>query len=361
MHKYNCGRTNFIILLIASLSTIFKEVNMPQMARLESPGALAHIMARGIDGCNIFRAVADREEFLTRFSVLIKDVGYKCLAWCLMDNHYHLFLRCSENPMSRLMRPLNSAYARWYNKKYERKGYLFQDRFKSVLCQDMDYAKQLIRYIHLNPVRAQKVPSLAALKGWPWCGHAFLIGDKGALGKGFQDRTEALRRFSTSENKAIRSYLAYLEEGIDPENARNTGLLERTETVEITGAHKGWPAVIGDPEFVREAMEAHRIGMQRKHRKADYHYVLAAIEKDVSKKYVLKPGELLERGRRNARAEARAIFCFRAHHDELIPFSVIARYLRITIPPASLLYRQGRAIAERSGRVANPADVLLRD
>ena len=105
---------------------------------------MVHIMARGLDGMTIFRDDADRDFFLSRLSKNLKRTGYTCHAWALMDNHYHLFLRTSEPPMSRLTRPLNGSYCRRFNRKYKRRGYMFQDRFKSVLCQDQEYAKLLI-------------------------------------------------------------------------------------------------------------------------------------------------------------------------------------------------------------------------
>ncbi|MBD3393605.1 MAG: transposase [Chitinivibrionales bacterium] len=147
---------------------------MPRMQSLESPGAMVHIMARGLDGMCIFRQEEDKEVFLRRFTSHIADVGYHCYAWCLMDNHYHFFLRTNELPMSRLMRPLNGGYARWFNRKYRRRGYVFQDRFKSVVCQDSAYARELIRYIHLNPLRAGYFGTVKALGRFRWSGHNYL-------------------------------------------------------------------------------------------------------------------------------------------------------------------------------------------
>jgi len=122
------------------------------------------------------------------------------------------------------MRPVNSGYAQYYNKKYKRRGYLFQDRFKSTLCQDQDYAEELIRYIHLNPLRAGKVKSLDQLKTFAWCGHGFLIGDvKNAYGEQFQNREEPLRRFGENETDAIKAYLQYLAQGCPGEDNKKAG------------------------------------------------------------------------------------------------------------------------------------------
>ena len=90
---------------------------MPRKPRLSIPGALHHVMARGIEGRLIFGGDDDRQVFLSLLSVGLEKIGFKCYAWVLMDNHYHLLLRTNENPLSELMRPLNSKYARLIRKK----------------------------------------------------------------------------------------------------------------------------------------------------------------------------------------------------------------------------------------------------
>ena len=202
---------------------------MPRMLRFAHPGSLVHIIARGIDGQKVFIDNKDREEFLKRLAHGLQKVEYRCLAWCLLSNHYHLFLRTNEIPMSGLMRPLNGGYAQWFNRKYGRRGYLFQDRFKSVLCQDQEYAKQLVRYIHLNPLRAGEAKSLEELKTWPWCGHGFLIGFRGSIGHVFQDRQEALRRFGQTPEVAVSGYLSFLLAGIDDQRPEISGRLNSSE------------------------------------------------------------------------------------------------------------------------------------
>ncbi|MBD3321409.1 MAG: hypothetical protein GF350_09980, partial [Chitinivibrionales bacterium] len=250
---------------------------MPRMARFEMPGSMYHVMARGINGIKIFGDEEDRIEFLKRFAGNMKKCGFKCLAWCLMDTHYHLQIRTNENPLSKLMRPLNGGYARWFNKKYQRNGYLYQDRFKSVLCQDSEYSRRLIRYIHLNPLRGGKVLSLEKLKKYRWGGHAFLVNSPDSLGKDFQNRKDALRRFGRTEKDAVKKYCSYLAEAVDVDNPEKSGLLAEDDFIELSGSEKGWPAVIGDPEFAQAAMARHDVNIFRRHRKADYSIALEKI------------------------------------------------------------------------------------
>jgi REP element-mobilizing transposase RayT len=321
---------------------------MPRMLRLEYPGSIAHVMARGIEGRDIFRSDDDRHDFLMRLKSGLRATGYKCLAWCLMKNHYHLVLRTNENPMSSLMRPLNGGYARRFNAASSRRGYLFQDRFKSVLCQDQEYTRQLIRYVHLNPVRKGLVRSIDELKKYRWCGHAWIIGLKDACGADFQDRRECLRRFGRTESAGIAEYLLYLSAAMEIGSTERAGWFGGTEESEITGSSKGWPAVIGDPEFARTAMDRHAVGAMRKHRKADYPDVLGQIANETCRTFHIKKEELFHRGRSNNRSIARAAFCHQANTAELIPLSVIAGYLGINIAPVSMLAKRGKDHANRN-------------
>ena len=165
---------------------------MPRKPRLSVPGALHHVMARGIEGRPIFKSDEDRLKFLSLLAHGIAKSGFKCYAWVLMENHYHLLLRANEMPLSSFMRPLNSRYAHWFRKKSQSRGYLFQDRFKSIATQDQGYIEQLVRYIHLNPLRAGICRTIAELDRYPWSGHSALVG------KLFSGRSSRLFRTATS-------------------------------------------------------------------------------------------------------------------------------------------------------------------
>jgi REP element-mobilizing transposase RayT len=134
----------------------------------------------------------DRDVFCGLLRTYLKQFGYQCLAWSLLSNHYHLVLRASDRALGELMKPLNSRYARWYGKKYGRRGYLFQDRYKSIVTSDQKYVEELVRYVHLNPIRAGICPAMDSLDGYRWCGHSALMGKQRC---GFQDTAQVLRRF----------------------------------------------------------------------------------------------------------------------------------------------------------------------
>ena len=149
---------------------------MPRKGRIDAPEALHHIIIRGIERRKIFRSDYDRSNFINRLKKLIPETQTDCFAWALIPNHAHLLLRTGSIPISVLMSRLLTGYAVWFNKKYRRHGQLFQNRYKSIVCQEDVYLKELVRYIHLNPVRAGIVPGLKELNSYPFCGHSSVTG-----------------------------------------------------------------------------------------------------------------------------------------------------------------------------------------
>ena len=126
---------------------------MPRQARLDIPGLLQHVIIRGINRSDIFLDDDDRERFLDRLSNLLVKTGTNCFAWALIPTHAHLLLRCNHSELSRFMRRLLTGYAVMFNLRHSRSGHLFQNRYKSIVCEEEPYLLELIRYIHLNPLR----------------------------------------------------------------------------------------------------------------------------------------------------------------------------------------------------------------
>ena len=149
---------------------------MPRQARLDVPGALHHIMIRGINKSSIFKDGRDRTRFLDRLGKNIVETQSSVYAWALMETHVHLLVRSGRPGISALMRKLLTWYAQYYNRRHGRTGHLFENRYKSILCDEETYLLALVRYIHLNPVRAKVVRTMKELDGYPWSGHRMLIG-----------------------------------------------------------------------------------------------------------------------------------------------------------------------------------------
>lgn len=109
---------------------------MPRQARLDSPGTLHHVMIRGIEGGRIFHDDEDRGNFLGRVGQVVERTGTRIVAWVLMDNHVHLLLFSGPAGVSTFMRRLLTGYAVWFNRRHQRFGHLFQNRYKSIVCEE---------------------------------------------------------------------------------------------------------------------------------------------------------------------------------------------------------------------------------
>ena len=109
---------------------------MPRQARIDAPGALHHIVIRGIERKAVFKRQQDYDDFLDRMGNILRDSSTGCFAWALMTNHVHLLLRTGLSPISTVMRRLLTGYAVGYNRRHKRYGHLFQNRYKSLLCEE---------------------------------------------------------------------------------------------------------------------------------------------------------------------------------------------------------------------------------
>jgi len=138
---------------------------MARPLRIEYPGAFYHVINRGNEDEDIYRSVRDRRKFLEYVEDAVCRYSLSNHSYCLMPNHYHLLIEAHEANLSKSIQWLNVSYATYFNNKYQRSGHLFQGRFKSLLVDADEYLKELSRYIHLNPVRANLVSDLETISG----------------------------------------------------------------------------------------------------------------------------------------------------------------------------------------------------
>lgn len=132
---------------------------MARPYRLQAENCLYHITSRGNDRKKIFTGEQDYQKFQEYLKAAKDKFGFHLYAYCLMGNHYHLFLEINQPNLSRIMQYINTSYSAYYNVKRRRFGHFFQGRFKSILVEADGYFLELTRYIHLNPVRAKIVDS----------------------------------------------------------------------------------------------------------------------------------------------------------------------------------------------------------
>lgn len=184
---------------------------MPRQARLDAPGTLHHVIIRGIEKRRIVDDEKDRLNFVKRLGDLAEEAKTPIYAWALMTNHAHLLLRSGTSGLPKFMRRFLTGYAVTYNLRHLRHGHLFQNRYHSIVCDEDVYFRELVRYIHLNPLRARLVKNLSELHHYPWCGHSVLMG---RVKYSWQERDYVLSWFGKREGEARRVYREYMEEGI---------------------------------------------------------------------------------------------------------------------------------------------------
>ena len=184
---------------------------MPRQARLDSPGTLHHVMLRGIEKRHIVIDSIDADAFLARLGEVAHATGTSIYAWALMPNHAHLLLRSGPGGLPIVMRRVLTGYAQHFNRRHHRHGHLFQNRYKSIVCDEDEYFRALVRYIHLNPLRAKLIGTLRELDRYPRAGHAVVMGH---VQRDWQDRQYVLAWFGRGEAEARRAYRSYMAEGI---------------------------------------------------------------------------------------------------------------------------------------------------
>ena len=184
---------------------------MPRKARIDAPGALHHVMARGIEGGHIFKDDRDRNDFLKRLGEIVGETRTVVQAWSLMPNHFHLLLKTGMVPIATVMRRLLTGYAVYFNRRHKRIGHLFQNRYKSILCEEDAFLKELVRYIHLNPLRAGILEDLKELEAYPFSGHSAILGK---CKREWQSIDAVLGVFGKRDAKARRLYRAYVQSGV---------------------------------------------------------------------------------------------------------------------------------------------------
>jgi REP element-mobilizing transposase RayT len=309
---------------------------MPRQARIDGPGALQHIIIRGIERTAIFRGDKDRENFLGRLSSLLTESQTPCYAWALMSTHAHLLLRTGSVAIAAIMRRLLTGYAVSFNRRHRRHGHLFQNRYKSILCEEDRYLKQLVAYIHLNPFRAGIVGDVTALKRYPFTGHSALMG---RATRQWQDTEYVLALFGKSVSQARRNLQRHLAKW-----AAKGGCPELTGGGLIRSAG-GWRAVkeafrdgirlasderiLGSSEFVETTLKGAGEAYERKMRILSAGIDLSAIITAVCRYFSIDEKEVAGPTKRILIARARALVSYMATRDLSISGSQVGRRLNL--------------------------------
>ena len=167
---------------------------MSRPLRLHAPGLLHHIFARGNEKACIFADDNDYASFLELLADTLPRFDTRCVAYCLLWNHYHLLLVPNEHRVSLLLQQLNSTYCQRFNRRHNRVGHVLQGRFGCRIVEDGAYARTVLRYLALNPVAAGRTPNA---EDWPWSSYRFVVGR--AECPGYLSLQDTWNAFGTSE------------------------------------------------------------------------------------------------------------------------------------------------------------------
>ena len=326
---------------------------MPRQSRIDAPAALHHIIARGINRRPIFDDDEDRDRFVARLGGLLIESETGCYAWALMPNHFHLLLRTGRIPLANVMRRLLTGHAVTYNLRHRRSGHLFQNRYKSILCQEDAYLLELVRYIHLNPLRAKVVEDLKALVGYPYSGHGVLLGRRS---QPWQETAEVLKRFGRSVGAARRAYRQFVAKGVEegrrPELVggglvRSMGGWSEIRKLRKAKAYmKGDERILGDSDFVMEVLSVAEEEWKRTHALRARGLDVDQIAHRVAKVLGMEVKAVWEPGRRAATVQARSLLCYWSVRALGVSMSALSRRLGISVTAVSKAVQRGAKIAE---------------
>ena len=317
---------------------------MPRTARLDIPDILQHVIVRGIEKRDIFLGDDDRRLFVDRLSALLKQTETRCYAWALMSNHFHLLLMPTTYSLSSFMRRLLTSYAVNFNRTHKRTGHLFQNRYKSIVCEEEPYLLELVRYIHLNPLRAGLVKSLPDLDVYPWSGHAVLMENRKMEG---QELPEILQRFGNVKI-ACTAYREFIADGIKAGRRPDLvgGGLKRSMS-RMEGKESEWgnydDRVLGSGDFV-DILRQNETLRDR----LPITMTLAELIHRVSTELNLPPESVLRPGKARPVSDARGIVAYFAVHELCLKGIEVGKTLKLTSSGVSIAAQRGaRVVRDR--------------
>ncbi len=291
---------------------------MARKPRIEFRGALYHVVTRGNQRQQVFRSRNDYERYLKIVGDYKIQYDYFLYAYILMGNHVHLLIETKEKPLSKIIQGINQRYTMYFNKKYGTVGHLFQGRYKAILCEKDAYLLSLVKYIHLNPIRAKVVKSLLEYR---WSSHGSYI--RRDRHESIVDIEQVLSIFSKNESKARRLYQNYVGEG--------HGITR--EDVYSTVSQR----ILGGEEFAKEVFM--KTGRAEDLGKRKYEYTLLEIETAVERVCGVTPREMREKSKDEALVVGRRLLSLVAREygykgREVADYlrrdpAVITRYLKI--------------------------------
>jgi len=310
---------------------------MPRKPRIDYPGLLYHIIVRGIEKAKIFKDEQDRQGFIIRLGEQLKIHGAQCFGWTLMSNHIHLIIRRGEKPLSSLMRHLLTGYAVNFNLRHKRVGHLFQNRYKAVICDEEIYLLELIRYVHLNPVRARIIKDIRELDLYPWTGHSYLVGENK---NEWQEIEEVLSYFGKKREDAQQRYRRFVEEAIISERRQD---LEGGGLIRSKGRREPYDdRILGDGNFVEQILRK----VEEKEKKGESIIGREELATEISRYFGIDRKAIFKKSNQPTIVRARDVYCYLSCEMLKKTGEELRKELNKTSAAISISKRRGEGIFE---------------
>ena len=274
----------------------------------------------------------------------------------MIPNHLHLLLRTGVTPIATVMRRLLTGYAVNFNHRHRRHGQLFQNRYKSILCQEDLYLLELVRYIHLNPLRAGLVKELKDLDKYPYCGHSVLMGKRK---HDWQDADYVLKIYNNKYSMARRRYREYVKKGITDGRRSDLvggGLIRSAGGWSVVKALrrsvnrvKGDERILGDGDFVETVLKAAQENLERKYKLEAQGYSFDWLVKRVAQLLELEPKDVLAAGKYAQSVKARSLLCYWGTRELGMTTVDLAKKLNLAQPTVSQSVMRGQKIVDEQG------------
>lgn len=270
-----------------------------------------------------------------------------------MPNHFHLIIQTGAKPLSDLMRGLLTGYALYFNRRHKRRGYLYQNRYKSILCQKDIYLLELVRYVHLNPIRAGMVRDLNALRRYPWSGNSTLVGRAQRM---WQNTDDILGYFSKHRGTAIRKYEDFIRDGLHMGKRddlvggglrRSAGGWGGVWDLKISKEYwRGDARVLGESHFVETAIKSADEEIERKEKLKMNGWNLEKLAHHVYDVFSVEIEDVRKKVRAKERSVAKAVFSFWGIKELGLSSREMGKFLRCSRAGLTQLVKKGEALAK---------------
>ncbi|OIO29753.1 MAG: hypothetical protein AUJ18_08005 [Candidatus Hydrogenedentes bacterium CG1_02_42_14] len=323
---------------------------MTRFARLIAH-SVQFIFSNALERRQIVDDDEDRKNFVSRMGEIAIDTGTAIYAWALMNNHAHILLRSGKTGLPTFMRRFLSGYAISYNRRHKRYGHLFQNRYKSIICEDDPYFKELVRYIHLNPLRAVIVESLQKLDKYKWCGHSVVMN---RWKNDWHDRDYVLKWFGKKEGEAKKSYRDFVKKGIAQGRRpdltgggliRSMGGWSVVKALRKSGVkEKGDARILGSGEFVSELVKQAEEKVKYQLPAKDLQKCIKEEIEKVCKKEKIKVSMLRSGSRRRPLPDIRKELTVKLVNEYGVSLAETARQLGVSTSGIAQLLRRNKNV-----------------